>query len=572
MAELIIPSVLIDSILEDALQATQATILSGASETFALADGQNLSIAIDGGGIQVITFNSGNFGDISAATADEVVISINAGLTGATATNDNGSVRITSDTFGSSSSVHVSAGTATALAFSSVIQTGFTDNSGKLLANRIPEPNEPDVPRDTNIIVDIYNPNGSAPGVGLTTVTVAGTVAYTSSAFQAGFSGSTSNPDSATLRFTINPDTDFTSDQVVDVRVECTGPGAVDETYSFTIEDFAEPQVVTAEGRSKTTFRVTFDDAMTAVSVTGATDVLNPANYAVSMIDTIGVAVTPISVAAVSTTEYDVTVDTTMTFGADYRVTVSNVTDTSGNVIDGCNNTFDFPAFTPDCPDGRNFWLYGMLPLINRSEDATQDLAKFVAVFQEVTHCILCEIDRFADIIDLDFAPEGFLDAMLCDLGNPFDFVDLSENEKRRLLRVLVDIYKQKGTEVGIINAISFLLGVTVTLDVFNGLGFELAEATNPTLDGTSPPAGPGGELGVDAELGPGTQFELYSFEVNSPTVLTDEQRTRIEDIVNLMKPAHCHLVRIVEPSDTVVIDHLELGLSELNNNWSLHE
>jgi len=37
------------------------------------------------------------------------------------------------------------------------------------------------------------------------------------------------------------------------------------------------------------------------------------------------------------------------------------------------------------------------------------------------------------------------------------------------------------------------------------------------------------------------------------------------------MKPAHTHLARLVEPAIPEVIDHVELGLSELGETWELH-
>ena len=62
-------------------------------------------------------------------------------------------------------------------------------------------------------------------------------------------------------------------------------------------------------------------------------------------------------------------------------------------------------------------------------------------------------IDVFTQIADINRAPEPFIDLILADLGNPFRF-DLDLNEKRRLAKTLVDIYKLKGTKIGIIDAV----------------------------------------------------------------------------------------------------------------------
>ena len=55
-----------------------------------------------------------------------------------------------------------------------------------------------------------------------------------------------------------------------------------------------------------------------------------------------------------------------------------------------------------------------------------------------------------------------------------------------------------------------------------------------------------------------------------APGALTAEERLRVRIIVDYMKPAHTHF-RVVEPVIPEVIDHLELGLSELGETWLLH-
>ncbi len=92
-------------------------------------------------------------------------------------------------------------------------------------------------------------------------------------------------------------------------------------------------------------------------------------------------------------------------------------------------------------------------------------------------------------------ASEDFLDLILQDLGNPFPF-DLYVLGKRRLASVLVEMYRQKGTEAGIENAIRFFLGIDVTaITPFTGTTLVLGES----------------ELGVDWELGPSDRFARYA-------------------------------------------------------------
>ena len=173
-------------------------------------------------------------------------------------------------------------------------------------------------------------------------------------------------------------------------------------------------------------------------------------------------------------------------------------------------------------------------------------------------------IDRWTNIIDPDVCSEAFLDAILVDLGNPFEFGDLTVTEKRRLVRILVQIYKAKGTGQGVIDVIRFFLGIEVEIDVFNGSGWEL------TTDDVDPSIGDelsqqGEDAPDPAVLGPGDQALLYTFVVVSPQNLTDDERDRMMEIVEYMKPAHTHH-RISEPSSTEEIDHVELGLSELGS------
>src|SRR5690606_1514818 len=191
------------------------------------------------------------------------------------------------------------------------------------------------------------------------------------------------------------------------------------------------------------------------------------------------------------------------------------------------------------------FELFRMLPELNRQMDQTGDLRKFMAVLQDVLELLLGDIDRFADIFDLDRAPEPFLDCMLEDLGNPFAFA-LDELQKRRLLSVLVQIYKQKGTAAGIRNAVRFFLGVDVTsVDAFHGTTLVLGES----------------RLGVDWVLGPSDSFARYAFDITVSRQLTDTERQQIRQIVDLIRPAHTHFIDIIEPGAPAFIDPWELGL-----------
>lgn len=83
-------------------------------ETYALADGDTLEVAVDGEATpQSVSFALADFADISAALASEVVAKLDANLAGATADVDAGAVRVVSDsTTMGTTSIEVTGGTA----------------------------------------------------------------------------------------------------------------------------------------------------------------------------------------------------------------------------------------------------------------------------------------------------------------------------------------------------------------------------------------------------------------------------------------------------------------------------
>ncbi len=143
---------------------------------------------------------------------------------------------------------------------------------------------------------------------------------------------------------------------------------------------------------------------------------------------------------------------------------------------------------------------------------------------------------------------------MLADLGNPFEF-DLTLTDKRRLVQVLVEIYQLKGTALGVQNVVRFFLGLEVTILPWTGTTMMLGESY----------------LGVDWELGPSGTWALYAFDVQVDELLTDTQRTQLRTLVEYMRCAREHFVNLLEPTTPTVIDHLELGLSSLGEEWILH-
>lgn len=106
--------------------SAKAAITSLNDETYTLSDGQSLTISVDGGTGQSVSFNTGDFADIANATAAEIAAEITADTTGLSATDEGGFVRIVSDTDGPGSSIQITGGTAAEeLGFTQAAFAGF---------------------------------------------------------------------------------------------------------------------------------------------------------------------------------------------------------------------------------------------------------------------------------------------------------------------------------------------------------------------------------------------------------------------------------------------------------------
>ncbi|HYM98069.1 MAG TPA: phage tail protein [Candidatus Sulfotelmatobacter sp.] len=426
--------------------------------------------------------------------------------------------------------------------------------------SRDPEPNEVEVPIGTAVTFDLVDVGPDGIDVGATQVFVAGVPAFAGGAFRPGFNGpgsSATTPQPDTLRLVIAPTAPFDSLEHVNVRVVTQTVGGaflLDTGWAFDCQDLTAPIVVGAQARELKRVRVSFDESVKQAAGTDLDDALNPASYSLTRLSAPAVDAHVIGVESATMSAVDLLSDLELTPGASYRVDVTGVVDAFGNVIAAPDNTASFTGFLPPRPANRVFDLYGLVAEINRREDDTGDLQRFLACLQEVSDLLLHDVDAFTDIFDPDLAPEWTLDLMLSDLGDPFPF-DLSIADKRRLINVLVAIYREKGTAVGITNAIRFFLGLEVEIDAYSGEALVLGESL----------------LGVDWILGPSGPFSAYAFEVIAPRALADEERRRLRQIVTYMKPAHTHFVRLVEPAPPEIIDHVELGLSELGDTWILH-
>lgn len=422
-----------------------------------------------------------------------------------------------------------------------------------LLINRSPGPGESGVPINSTVQLELVDSGPAGVDMSATRVWIDGALAFDGAlapALQAPFSG----PRAAVvqgaefLRVVLDPAVPFASQATVAVRVvsDLVGGGfPFDQAYSFEVEDRTAPKLLAAIAAGPRMVRLAFDEPVVVTDAAG---------ISLEALTAPAVPLKPQSAGAQGTL-VDVTVSTEMTPDATYRVTVSGVVDAKGNPILAPFHTATFEGYRPPRPPARRFDLWSMLPKHNRRSDSTGDLAHFVACLQEVTDLLLAEVDRFADLWDIERAPAPFLDLILRDLGNPFPF-DLEELGKRRLAAVLVEMYRQKGTAVGIRNAVRFFLGIEI--EAITGL------AATALVLGES-------EVGLDWELGPSDRFARYAFDVKVGRVLTVAEREHLRAIVNYMKPAHTHFVNLLEPTAPIVPDHWELGVSEVGGTTVLH-
>ena len=421
------------------------------------------------------------------------------------------------------------------------------------LVNRDPGPGETGVPLEWFVALEVLDAGPDGVDRAATQIWLDGVLAFDGSVVpevQPGFDGPRAEvvETADTLRVVLDPAAPFASEATVTVRVVSqTNGGAhlLDETYPFVAEDRTAPRVVSAQATGPRTLQIGFDEDVLVAA---------PAGFAVLPIELPAVTPTPISATAEGPV-VSLLLDTEMTPDVAYQVTVVGVTDLHGNPVLPPDDTAVFAGFRPARPVRRRFDLWTMLPRHNRRTDATRDLRRFIACLQEVADLLLAEVDRYPDIFDFERAPEDFLDLILRDLGNPFPF-DLDELGKRRLASVLVEMYRQKGTAVGIENAIRFFLGIDITaITAFAGTTLVLGES----------------ELGVDWELGPSSRFARYAFNVEVDVPLSDTERRQIRTIVDYLKPAHTHFVDLIEPGLPPTFDHWELGVSELGWTADLH-
>lgn len=424
----------------------------------------------------------------------------------------------------------------------------FDENPDDLfLANRTPGPEEVGIPATVRQVSGtIVNTSGSAIDAASIEILVDGQIAYQSGAFVAPFNGALSaitaatGPSAADYDFVVDLTgydlTGRASESPIIVLVNATtpAPAVLGSQWTFYLADTISPQITSVVPTSLTELLVTFSEPVTMTDdLDGA---LRAPSYLISRRSAPSVPVNVISVAENTSSSVVLTLDMEASMGATYRLVADSLTDIQGNVVD--DNYIDFIAYRPTPPPGRFFSLWDKLPQQNRRADISRDLRKFILCLQDQADLLLHLVDEWPQVWQIDKAPETFLDVILAELGNPFDFV-LTVAEKRKLVGLLTTIYRQKGTAAGIINAVRFFIGIDVTITPLN-------VRENFWLVGFN-------DLGIDTFLAPPKGDPAwYSFWIDSPVILTDAERATVLALADYMKPAHEHILGIREPGGII--------------------
>jgi len=212
--------------------------------------------------------------------------------------------------------------------------------------------------------------------------------------------------------------------------------------------------------------------------------------------------------------------------------------------------------------------LEDLIPIYNYRIDTSGDLRRFITeVLQPVYALMWDEHLRWRDQADIDLANDNSINAQLADLGNPFSIALAQPLDRRRLLaRVIVDVYRTKGTPAGLINVVRALTGLEIVRIVSPATIYAWDLGVDVIGDTAADPPAGDPTFTDFAVLGPSPGFTRYSFQIEVERVLTSDERDVLTEIVELVKPAHTHFAGFLEPIASATIDHWELDVSFLHD------
>lgn len=179
----------------------------------------------------------------------------------------------------------------------------------------------------------------------------------------------------------------------------------------------------------------------------------------------------------------------------------------------------------------------GLSPIPVPAIDLRPDLRKILDACDLELKEMLYWTERFSSIFDIDVCDVQYIDHILRGLGYPFfPIIPLTDNQKRKIAKLLTKIYSLKGTAAGLVLVAKLLLNIDLFVapayDPGNDSGLWILSVS--LLDFNT-------YLGI----GTGSLYEdlFYHFHVVlvNPQVLTSHQLTNLNFIVQYIKPAHTH-------------------------------
>lgn len=299
------------------------------------------------------------------------------------------------------------------------------------------------------------------------------------------------------------------------VQVLATNTVKVDATLAD--EDAADLQTHTAPTLVLTPYRIARADPGDAILPTAAPIVVSATAVSESSVPS----------GAVQSRFVDVELIDDLTPNAVYNLEVVGVADLAGNPV---GSIYPFTSWQLKQVPDREWNLWDMIPAFNKEKDVTQDLERFIKTLDEAAQLLLHDVDRFGDLLDPMAMKDDVVDVLLESLGNPLSFVGgLNLDKKRDLIPLLVPMYKLKGVAKGIEDAVTFFVGKDVIVVPWT------LPADTWTVGSSL--------LGHNTYVGPSKSYVRYSFRLQHTEDLTDTDKSRIEEIVDFIRPAHTHFV-----------------------------
>jgi phage tail-like protein len=182
-----------------------------------------------------------------------------------------------------------------------------------------------------------------------------------------------------------------------------------------------------------------------------------------------------------------------------------------------------------------------LLPPHYARRDVSGVWSRVLDAIGAVVDGLAADVDAFAMLQDYLACDAKYLPYLAQKLGWPLDTASPVALQ-RKMVGLLVPMYRERGTTQGIIDLLNLLLGVDVTIDEPWADGWRLGTA----------------ELGDDTILSPATPAVPYTsplpytFYVRFPRALTSAERAAARALLNFAKRAETHAV-LVEPHSAPV-------------------